>query len=189
MTSAPHLLIVPPATAVTERPPHPRRLRLRPKALTTTGHVDGAWWPRSRDLVTELPALLAVPAVRLGDVLRVSYNLSEWSSAPRSVTADSRQVRLDGFNSRPAHTVDLVAADGHRLTLLVVPSDTDPAAAHRAMALAADRDNAQTADDLLTAGVSTTAPARHATDLAHIALLSWEADGGRVPEQTNRRTS
>lgn len=184
MTSAPHPL----STAVTEQPAHPRRLRLRPKA-PTTGHVDGAWWPRSRDLVAELPALLAVLAVRLGDVMRVSYNLSEWSTAPRRVTADSGQVRLDGFNSRSAHTVDLVAADRHRLTLLVVPSDTDPVAAHRTMALAADRDNVQTAHDLLTAGITTTAPTRQTTDLARTALLSWEADGGRVPEQTSRRTS
>jgi hypothetical protein len=27
-------------------------LRLRPKALTT-GYVDGAWWPRSRDLAAD----------------------------------------------------------------------------------------------------------------------------------------
>ncbi|MFE9749026.1 DUF5994 family protein [Saccharothrix saharensis] len=184
MTSAPHLL----TTAVTEQPAHLRRLQLRPNA-SPAGHVDGAWWPRSRDLVTELPALLAVLAVRLGHVMRVSYNLSEWSTAPRRVTADSGQVRLEGFNWRPAHTVDLVAADRHRLTLLVVPSDTDPVAAHHTIALAADPDNIQTVHDLLTGGVGTTAPARHTTDLPHIALLSREADGGRVPEQTSRRTS
>ncbi|MCE6996174.1 DUF5994 family protein [Saccharothrix sp. S26] len=185
MTSAPHF----PTTAVTEQLAQPRRLRLRPKSLTTTGHVDGAWWPRSRDLVTELPALLAGLAVRLGHVMRVSYNLPEWSTAPRRAPADGGQVRLDGFNSRPAHTVDLVAADGHRLTLLVVPADTDQATAHHTMALAADRDNVQTVQDLLTAGSGPTTPTRQTTDLAHIALLGWEADGGRVPEQTSRRTS
>ncbi|HUQ56340.1 DUF5994 family protein [Lentzea sp.] len=51
-------------------------MRLRPKALTT-GYVDGAWWPRSPDLTAGLPALLAVPAVRLGEISRVSYNLTE----------------------------------------------------------------------------------------------------------------
>lgn len=30
------------------------RLRLKPKA-PTTGYVDGAWWPHSADLPTELP--------------------------------------------------------------------------------------------------------------------------------------
>ena len=35
------------------------RLRLKP-AAPTSGHVDGSWWPRSRDLAAELPDLLAV---------------------------------------------------------------------------------------------------------------------------------
>jgi hypothetical protein len=39
-------------------PIHPPRLRLKPKA-PQSGYVDGAWWPRSDDLSTELPDLLA----------------------------------------------------------------------------------------------------------------------------------
>ena len=35
------------------------RLRLKPRG-PVTGFVDGGWWPRSRDLAAELPALLAV---------------------------------------------------------------------------------------------------------------------------------
>ncbi|WP_328593170.1 DUF5994 family protein [Lentzea tibetensis] len=150
MTSAPNVPIAPLASTANEQPRHSLRLRLRPKA-PTTGHVDGAWWPRSRDLVAELPALLAVLAVRLGDVMRVSYNLTEWNSAPRRMADDGRQTRLDGFISRPAHTVDLVAGNRHRLTLLVVPSDTDPSAAHQTMMRASGRDNTETIDDLLTA--------------------------------------
>ncbi|HVW42390.1 MAG TPA: DUF5994 family protein, partial [Amycolatopsis sp.] len=51
------------ASKVTEQPRPALRLRLKPKA-PTTGYVDGAWWPRPRDLSAELPALLAVLAVR-----------------------------------------------------------------------------------------------------------------------------
>ena len=185
MTSVPHVPITPPATTATEQPRHPQRLRLRPMA-PTTGHVDGAWWPRSRDLAAELPALLTALAVRLGDILRVSYNLTEWNSAPRRIVGDGRRIRLDGFISRPAHTLDLVAVDKHRLTLLVVPSTTDPAAAHQTMTRAAGRDNDQTVGDLLAAGVSVTTPAEHMTDLTRTALAGWEADGGRIPQQTSR---
>ncbi|WP_168200697.1 DUF5994 family protein [Allokutzneria sp. NRRL B-24872] len=135
MTSAPHHPIAPAATPAAEQPRHPQRIRLRPKA-PTTGQVDGAWWPRSRDLVAELPALLAALAVRLGDILWVSYNLTERSSAPRRIVGGGRQTRIDGSNSGPAHTVDLVAADRHRLTLLVVPSNADPTAAHQTITLA-----------------------------------------------------
>src|SRR5919112_5460245 len=61
------------------------RLRLKPKAATT-GVVDGGWWPRSRDLAVELPGLLAVLAVRLGRIERVSYHLTEWAPAVRKIS-------------------------------------------------------------------------------------------------------
>ncbi|XVV07605.1 DUF5994 family protein [Actinosynnema sp. CA-248983] len=185
MMSAPHLPRTPPATGR-----HPRRPRLRPEAFLPTGHVDGAWWQRSRDLawwqrsrdlIAELPASLAVLAARLGDALRVSYTLSEWNPTPRRVHGDSRP---DGSTSRRTHTVDQVAADGHRRTLLAVPSNTDPATGHRTTALA-DRDNLQPAADLLGAGTSTP----HPVDRSDTALAGWETDGGRVPQQTNRSTS
>jgi hypothetical protein len=34
------------------------RLRMKPRG-PVTGFVDGAWWPRSRNLAAEVPALLA----------------------------------------------------------------------------------------------------------------------------------
>lgn len=148
MTSAPHLSITSPAVRASEQPRYPLRLRLRPKALTT-GYVDGAWWPRSRDLAAELPALLAVLAVRLGEIRRVNYNLTEWATAPRSIAPDRVQIRLDGFWSRPPHTVDLIGTDRRRLTVLLVPADTDPAAAHQTMMRAAHRDNIDTVENLL----------------------------------------
>jgi hypothetical protein len=148
MTSAPHLSTTLPAVTADEQPRCPLRLRLRPKALTT-GYVDGAWWPRSRDLAAELPALLAVLAVRLGEISRVSYNLTEWDTAPRQVAADGVRVRLNGFWSRPAHTVDVVAGDRRRLTLLLVAPDTEPSAAHHSMMCAAQRENTDTVEALL----------------------------------------
>ncbi|SMC94853.1 hypothetical protein [Lentzea albidocapillata] len=44
----------------------------------------------------------------LGDVLWLSYYhlIDRW-----------RRTRLDGFVSRPVHTIDLATVDGHRLTL------------------------------------------------------------------------
>jgi hypothetical protein len=150
MTSAPHHSITPPAVKASEQPRFPLRLRLRPKA-PATGYVDGAWWPRSRDLAAELPALLAVLAVRLGGISRVSYNLTEWDTAPSRIAAAGVRIRLDGFWSRPAHTVSLAAANRRRLTLLLIPSTTDPFAAHQTMMRAVLRDNIDTVDDLFAA--------------------------------------
>ncbi len=141
MMSAPHHSTAPPAVTANEQPRYPLRLRLRPKALTS-GYVDGAWWPRSRDLAAELPTLLAVLAVRLGEIPRVSYNLTEWDTAPSQIAIGGVRVRLSGFWSRPAHIVGVVAADRRRLTLLLVPPDTDPSTAHQTMMRAAFRENA-----------------------------------------------
>jgi hypothetical protein len=118
-----------------------------------------------------------VLAVRLGEIPRVSFNLAEWDVAPRQIAADGVRVRLSGFWSRPAHTVDLVAGDRRRLTLLVVPPDTDPSAAHRTMMRAARRGNADTVEDLFRT-------ADPAVDTSTVDR--WDDEGGRIPEQTTR---
>ncbi|SMC53697.1 DUF5994 family protein [Lentzea albidocapillata] len=174
MTSAPHLSMAPPAVTATEQLRTPLRLRLRPNALST-GHVDGAWWPRSRDLAAELPALLTVLAVRLGEIPRVSYNLTEWDTAPRQIAVRGVRVRLNGFWSRPAHTVDVIAGDRRCLTLLLVPPDTEPSAAHHAMMCAAQRQNADTAEALL-----------HGAVASESTVDFVETGSTRIPEQTFR---
>lgn len=173
MVSGPHLRIVtPPASMATEPPRQTLRLKLKPKA-PATGSVDGAWWPRSRDLSTELPALLAVLAIRLGGVERVSYNLATWDAAPRRLDVNGRQLRLGGFHAQHAHTVDVIGAHGVRLTLFVVPPTSDPVAAHRTLITASRRDNVDSIDRLLTA----TAQLERATG-CDPAVERWEVDGG-----------
>jgi hypothetical protein len=127
------------------------RLKLKPKAPTVTGYVDGAWWPRSRDLAEELPALLSVLAVRTGPIERMSYHLTEWDPPARTIVVDGALVHLGGYRTQPAHTVDLLAAR-MQVTLLVVPPDTEPEAAHRMLTAAGHRDNSDTVAHLLSAG-------------------------------------
>ncbi|WP_405177302.1 DUF5994 family protein [Nocardia sp. NBC_01377] len=73
------------------------RLRLKPKT-ERNGYVDGAWWPRSSELVGELPDLLAVLSVSLGPVWRVVYDPAGWASAPARMIAGGRSVRLDAYH-------------------------------------------------------------------------------------------
>ena len=110
-------------------PEHTPRLRLKPKA-PQTGYVDGAWWPRSDDLTTELPDLLAVLSVRLGPIDRVLYKLSDWAKAPAKLATGGRAVRLDGFRLQPPNTVEVLGLNRNRIALLVVPPHTDPDHAH-----------------------------------------------------------
>lgn len=173
MMSGPHLRIVtPPAMMAIEPPWQTLRLTLKPQA-PATGYVDGAWWPWSRDLSAELPALVAVLAIRLGGVLRVSYNLATWDAAPRRLDVNGRWLRLGGFHAQHAHTVDVIGANGARLTLLVLPPGADPDAAHRTLITASRRDNVDSVDGLLAAMA---APEPATGDDS--AMERWEVEGG-----------
>jgi hypothetical protein len=154
-------------------------LKLKPKA-PTMGYVDGAWWPRSWDLSTELPALLAVLAIRLGRVSRVSYNLTTWNAAHRRLNVDGHQVRLGGFHAQHPHTIDVIAANGTRVTLLVLPPATNPATAHPIMMIAARRNNIDSIDELFAPIAATKLGPTTSDRPDHPAMRRWEVDGGLV---------
>lgn len=151
----------------------PPRLRLKPRA-PTTGYVDGAWWPASRDLPAELPALLEKLALRLDRVERVTYNLTAWPPTRRRIVLDGRVIRLEGFRSQHADTVTVVGGwDRHRLALLVVPPETEPVLAQQILMAAAHADNIDDIETLLN---------RHtAPEPAGTATQRRELDGGRAP--------
>jgi uncharacterized protein DUF5994 len=153
---------------------HPRlRLRLKPQG-PTGGHVDGGWWPRSRDLAAELPSLLAVLAVRLGRIERFTYHLTDWRPAPRTIICRGGVVRLGGYRTQPAGTVN-VLADSQRVTLLVVPPQTPPQNAHAALMAAGHRGNTDDVEALLAACQPTTPLFDGEREAA---LERWELDGG-----------
>jgi Family of unknown function (DUF5994) len=126
------------------------RLRLKPKA-PVTGVVDGAWWPRSDDLPTELPDLLAVLSVRLGGIERVIYNLAEWATVPKKITIRGRMVRVAGYNRQPVNTIQVIGDNRDKLVLLVVPPRVGPDQAHATMMAAAAPGDVSTVEGLLAA--------------------------------------
>ncbi|MET7769884.1 DUF5994 family protein [Nocardia sp. NPDC005366] len=108
------------------------RLRLKPKA-ERNGYIDGAWWPRSEDLTTELPDLLAVLSVGLGPVWRVVYDPACWTQAPARMTVDGRAVRLDAYRFERWNTMYVFGRDSGLIVLRVIPSATDENTAHAAL--------------------------------------------------------
>src|SRR5947207_1114018 len=61
-------------TTTKERVPSlPARLSLTP-AGSRPGLLDGAWWPRSRDLSRKFPALTDVLDARWGRITRITVN-------------------------------------------------------------------------------------------------------------------
>lgn len=165
MTSGPH----------TQTPPRALlRLRLKPKA-PATGFVDGAWWPRSRDLTTELAVLAEVLAVRLGRIERVTYALSAWDTAPRKVDLGDVRIRLEGFNYQDRNVVHVTGSSHGRISLLVVPPELTDPAGRKALMTAGHRDNTDQPEEILAAA-NIPAPrqsAEHSTQ-------RWESDGGHV---------
>ncbi len=149
MTSAPTIRTSAAPATTAEGSRQVLRLRLKPKAAAATGFVDGGWWPRSRDLAVELPGLLAVLAVRLGRIERVSYHLGDWDPIPAKLSAEKGVVRLGGYRAQHADTVDVLAAR-QRVTLLVVPPETSEEAAHDALMTAGHRGNMDDVAALLT---------------------------------------
>jgi Family of unknown function (DUF5994) len=122
------------ATSTSRSTTELQRLSVKPDA-PVTGFVDGGWWPASRDLAAELPALAAELTTRLGRIESVSYNINAWEPAARKITVDGAAVRLAGYRTQDHDTVDVIS-DRRRLTLLVVPPETDQQAAQDALAAA-----------------------------------------------------
>ena len=131
--------------------PPPRetpRLRLKPKDVPT-GRVDGAWWPHSADLAVEIPDLVAVLSVRLGQISDVLYKAAEWERAPVKMPIGGRSVRISAYHRQPDHTIEVLGLRGQRVVLLVVPADTEEHAAHDILMAAAAADDSATIDTLL----------------------------------------
>jgi hypothetical protein len=161
----------------------PLRLRLKPKA-PTTGWVDGGWWPRSRDLAAELPRLLTVLSIRLGPIERVTYHLDDWGSTVRKISFGGGVVRLGGYRSQHADTVDVLSAR-QRVTLLVVPPEAPAQTAHAALMAAGNRGNSDIVEALLQSGLFTTPVLDSAGGEAEAAQQRWELDGGHVYAVSN----
>ncbi|GAA2646867.1 DUF5994 family protein [Streptomyces vastus] len=118
-------------------PSHPvLRLRLAPHGGMPRP-IDGAWWPRSYDLLAELPRLLAGLPRAWGHISSVTVNGAVWSATPGRMLVVNQVVRLRRTLAASAqHTVVLIAPGRGRWDLLVVPPETTEEAAEPLMAAA-----------------------------------------------------
>ena len=121
-----------------------------PPAARTT--LDGAWWPRTRNLARELPPLIEALQHRGIRVTRVTYHPDSWEPATRRMAANGRTIRLGWFRGIDRQLLNLTGdLTRRRVDLLVVPPDTTAAAAQRAFSAATDRANRATPTALLDA--------------------------------------
>ncbi len=159
------------------------RLLLREAVDGGSRTLDGAWWPRSCSLGTELPTLIGELQRRGVRISRVAYNRLSWDPAPRRLVVAGRVIRLGWFETLDPHLVSLSGGDGQiRLDLLVVPPDTEPRIACWTMSAASVRDNHRTATAILQ-GPDTGPDRGAAAALPDVAALSATVDpwGGAAP--------
>jgi hypothetical protein len=128
----------------------PARLSLTP-AGSVPGLLDGAWWPHSRDLSRELPALVEVLDARWGRITRVTVNPTHWPVIPRKVRVTGHTVHVGWFAAeQDPQKLILLSYTAGRWDLLVIPPETGAAAAARLMSAAAAPASLLTASQLMT---------------------------------------
>lgn len=114
------------------------RLALKP-ASTPPGLLDGAWWPRSRDLAHELSALADVLDPLWGRITRIAANPQHWPATPPRVAVNGHVVKVDWFTRElDPNEIVLLSYTAGRWDLLVIPPETGAPAAARLMAVASE---------------------------------------------------
>lgn len=166
------------APQVSDLFPQQLRLCLKP-ADDPPGLLDGAWWPYSRDLSRELPALIDVLDPLWGRIMRIAVNPLHWPPLPRKVPVTGHVVKVGWFAAElDPHKVLLLSRHAGRWDLLVVPPQTDPATAHRLMSAATDPRIVGTASALVEAeGHHGTRSVPTRSD-APLQEGAWEDEGG-----------
>ncbi|MFI9760931.1 DUF5994 family protein [Streptomyces sp. NPDC051963] len=153
-------------SATTDRPP-PRavpfgaaaaRLALRPAGLPSAeGGLEGAWWPRSRDLSQELPALADVLDPLWGRVTRIGVNPRYWPVIPPRIFVNGHVVKVGWFTSAlDPHMILLLSCTAGRRDLLVIPPETGAPSAGRLMTAAST--SASTGPQLTATALMTEEP-------------------------------
>ncbi len=135
------------------------RLQLKP-FRTAAEHIDGAWWPRSTQLVDELPGLVTSVSDRLGQVVMIGYRRNGWAPTPQLAEIGGHTIELLGFASDEPASVILIGEDGHHITLHVIRPDASEEVARQVLREA--RGSAE-------AGITPASPsavARSVTDVA-----------------------
>jgi hypothetical protein len=186
-------------TTISRSPPSTPRLHVQspqpPGGVRTL--LDGGWWPRSADPVTELPGLILALDARHGPITRVMLRKADWNSHPHRLRIDDpgidkadsdgaaagRVVRLGWFDSAPTGLLTALCADGRRVDLVTVPAHVHHAAAAATMELAADPGNHIHTPELLAALGLTTTPVQQPVVRPEADTApqdTWESEGGRL---------
>jgi hypothetical protein len=127
----------------------PHDLRLDLAAAPGAGVLDGAWWPRSRNLETELADLVDHFPHDAGYITRALFSRPDWLTQPRKVKVARGYLKTGSFPRDDTHVLVLRLSTGEQLKVLVVPPETPAIPARDLMSAAVAPTNRRTGPDLL----------------------------------------
>ncbi|GAA4201549.1 hypothetical protein GCM10022220_07590 [Actinocatenispora rupis] len=110
-------------------------LRLAFAPLRGVGEVDGAWWPRSRNLDGGLRELFPPLQRRFGLIEWLRLSWADWDSHPDHTW---NEVPIGWNRQMLANVLVAHCRHGTAVFLLVIPSEADAQLGRRALGLAAD---------------------------------------------------
>lgn len=153
----------------------PLRLSLIPVG-SASARIDGAWWPYSRDLAAELPALTHELDVRWDRITRVTVNPTYWPVIPHKVQVNGHVVKVGWFKEeQDPHQLMLLSYRLGRWDLLVIPPQTPPATAAWLLSAAADPLRTSTGSQLMEE-----AERRVAGRTQEAPEATWDSEGGSI---------
>ncbi|MFI1094195.1 DUF5994 family protein [Streptomyces sp. NPDC020917] len=166
-----------PVTEEAPRNPASHRLRLSlAPAGSAPSRIDGAWWPYSRDLAAELPALVDELDLTWDRITHITVNPTYWPVIPHKVQGNGHVVRVGWFKEeQDPHQLMLLSYRAGRWDLLVIPPETPPATAAWLMTVAADPLRTTTGSQLMAEAAQRTAEEAQDTPEA-----VWDSEGGHA---------
>ncbi len=100
------------------------------------GDIDGAWWPRTGSLASELPDLIDVLHTPLGEIVDIDINWSATAAAPILDAHFATAMRAMRWNDSRQRIMVIVGKNGCA-RLLVIPHTTTQALGRMVMRRAA----------------------------------------------------
>jgi hypothetical protein len=97
------------------------------------GGVDGAWWPLDANLSAQLPDLVSILGLTIGEVSRVVYDPSVWPPTPSRIIKGSKAISVDPYPMVAADTIYLVGTHARDAVLYVIPPATITALVDRVL--------------------------------------------------------
>ncbi|WP_327150101.1 DUF5994 family protein [Nocardia sp. NBC_01329] len=98
-----------------------------------TGSLDGAWWPRTDNLTTELHDLITALTTRLGATTRIAFDWNRLSLSQRGIDPSDGIEVTGPLPDQPLEVMYVFGAHNRRIRILVIPPATPADAAETQM--------------------------------------------------------